>query len=206
MGESGVKSAVEIAQVLRVKPEEEVAGMFLKARNGIVLANGKVDAGRVDPLSPLGRRYISGVRDALAWVLNVDLGQMDDPKPAALVEAPKGVQVSWIDAYACWFVEFPPDEMQAKQQYRAEFLSMRQARELCDELWECLRARAYLGGSEFAEWAAEHAASRRRGAMWSASASSSALPVQLSSVLAVRSCSASSASSGGDGGDVSQGA
>lgn len=205
-GKSGVKTVAEIVRALRTKPVEDVARMFLMARNGLALADARVRAGRADTFSPVGREYTAGVRDALAWVLEVDLRQMDEPKPEALT--PREVTVSWVDAYGCWFVEFPPDEMQAQQQYRAEFLSMKQARALCDELWECLRARAYLGGVEFSEWAGEHAARRRR----ALSAMVAPAPVRLGLARAARASASSSSSSSspgssGDGdGDLPQGA
>lgn len=138
MGETGVKPVLEIARV------------FLRARAGVVLADEKVEAGRRDPLSPVGREYISGVRDALAYVLEVDLHQMNAPKLAGQVEPPKRVQVSWVDAYSCWLVEFPPDEMQAKQQYRAEFLSKRQAFELLDALRDQVLGQLMLTPRDYA--------------------------------------------------------
>lgn len=124
--------------------------MFLKARAGVVLADEKVQAGRRDPLSPVGREYMSGVRDALAYVLEVDLHQMNAPKLAGESEPPKRVTVSWVDAYGCWLVEFPPDEMQAKQQYRAEFLSKKQALELLDALRDQVLGQLMLTPGDFA--------------------------------------------------------
>lgn len=146
-----------MARVLRVKSSPNVARLLLSAREGIVRANTLMRAGRRDPLSPVGREYLSGVRDALAWVLDVDLHQMDDEKGlVAEVEPIQRVTIHFIEAYNCYLVEFPPDEMQARQEYRAEFVSQRQALQLLDELRDHVLGRAMLTAGEYAEMAELH--------------------------------------------------
>lgn len=181
-----------------MKPVLEIARVFLRARAGVVLADQKVAAGKVDPLSPVGREYLSGVRDALAFVLDVDLHQMNAPKVAGQVEPPKRVQLSWIDAYGCWFVEFPPDEMQARQQYRAEFLSRKQAFELLDALRDQVLGQLMLTP---ADWEAR----QRADAALRAEAGRMRPVVQLDQKRAGRSSTAASSGVAGEG-DLPQGA
>lgn len=189
-------------RVIGVRPINDIARVFLRARNGIVRADEVVGRGRRDPLSPVGREYISGVRDALAFVLDVDLRQMDVPKGlAGEIEPPQRVQVSWIDAYDCWLVEFPPDEMQARQQYRAEFLSKRQAFELLDALRDQVLGKLMLTPGDYA--ARECADAAMRAGMRPVA------PVQLNAVRVNGVRGRRSPTSGDDGsgeGDLPQGA
>lgn len=128
----------------------EVAARFLEVRAPVVKAEEKIRAGKLK-VPPLGYYRLLGMMEVLAWVLGVDLRQMNAPKAAAEVEPIDEVTVSWIDAYGCYLVEFPPDEMQARQEYRAEFVSVAQAQQLLDELRLHVLNRAHLVPAEYEE-------------------------------------------------------
>ena len=183
-----------------VKPIVEIARVFLNAREGVIAANEAVQLGKRDPLSPVGRDYLTGVMEALAWVLEVDLHQMNAPKVAGQLEPPAEVQMSWIDAYGCYFVEFPPDEMQYQQEYRAEFLSSRQALQLLDELRLHVLNRAHLMPAEYEEVVRRDREERRARKARQAGAPE---PVQLS---AVRAAQTPSSVDVGDDGELPEGA
>lgn len=155
----------------------DVATMFLNAHGGVYAFEKALREGRRAQV-PLGYYQLLGMSNALAWVLGVDLDQMDAPKVAGEIEPPEEVQATWIDAYGCYFVEFPPDEMQAKQQYRAEFLSPKQALELLDELRLHVLNRAHLMPAEYEEVVRRDRAARKARKQALALASASA-PVQL---------------------------
>lgn len=167
--------------------------MFLGAHGGVHAFDKVVRRGRRVQV-PLGYYQMLGMRDALAWVLGVDLHQMNAPKVelAPESELPDEVRATWIEAYGCYLVEFPPDEMQAQQQERAEFLSAKQAQELLDELRLHVLGRAYLTASEYEEMVRRDREERRarkqesRGALQASDASAAGSHVQLSGARAAR--------------------
>jgi hypothetical protein len=129
----------------------DMARLLLMTRETVLRAKRMVQEGKRDPLSRDDRHVMMGFIKALAWVLEVDLDQMNAPKVAGVADPLDAVQATWIDTYGCYLVEFPPDEMQAQQQYRAEFLSEKQAQQLLDELRLHVFGRAYLTPAEYEE-------------------------------------------------------